>query len=464
MAEFDPSRNPFLKAMSSMKKEKSFERIDETGETVGYAVPESRREAIKKAAAAYVGDSAPIHGEDYLSMYTGDKILYDSENKEFYSKHTDLLTGKVSETIKYGKMKDVDGVDGLSRKLADTCDATKISKDAKICDTWFDAVMTNPSDAFNTAIFDAIKEVDFNALAVEKIKGVHPLVAVNTLRKFGFRRHLQFDTTAGTELWKTESCNHWIKHYLTKNHGTKEVQDMIQNPKSQNLLRYLSYLCQYVNASPAILNQNFVGKSDEAMGVFNVPVDAAKLGLKVPYPRIGNNVVEPCLGNLVTSKYVAIGGQNINGPSVMSGGGQKDIYGGQFLQGILSPFGTRTFTPGVPMLKNDAGDVSQCKIITNIKNQGSNIMIEMFKGIVKALDAKGKPLSEDQKNALNTKLEQHKQLETELLRTLCFLENSDSESLTRKIHDRYAKLFEKYHSMEKNILSELLAKDTYVPI
>lgn len=418
-----------------------------------------KKDAIKKAASAYLGESAPIKEEDYLSMYTGDKILYDSANKEFYSKHTNLLTGKVDNEIRYGKM---DNADDLDEKI-NKCKSTGLDG-MEGCNEFFRSIMSEPEKALSTDLLNAIAGVKFNELAIENIKGVHPLIALQTLRKFGFRRHLQYDTTAGTELWKVECVNHWVKHYLTKNHGTKEVQDMIHNAKSNNFLKYLSYLSQYVNSSPAILNKNFMGKSDEAMGVFVVPVDAAKLGLKVPYPRIGTNVVEPCLGNLVTSKYALVGGQHINGPSVMSGGGHKDIYGGQFLQGILSPFGTRTFTPGVPMLKNDAGDVSQCKIITNIKNQGSNIMIEMFKGIVKALDAKGKPLSSDQINALNTKLEQHKQLETELLRTLCFLENSDSESLTRKIHDRYAKLFEKYHSMEKNILSELLAKDTYVPI
>lgn len=425
-------------------------------------VPLSNKKiALKTIADAYLADSAQLKEEDYLSMHTGDKILYDSAKKEFYSKHTNLLTGKVDNEVRYGKLDDVNDLDA---KIND-CTVTGLTNNpSDQCTDWFKAIITKPNEAFTKDVLDEIKKVNFNVIAVEKIKGVHPLIALQTLRKFGFRKHLQFDTTAGTELWKVECVNHWVKHYLTKHHGSAEVQAMIENAKSTNLLKYLDYLSQYVNSSPAILNKNFVGKSDEALGVFVVPVDAAKLGLKVPYPRIGNGVVEPCLGNLVASKYVLVGGQNINGPSVMSGGGQKDIYGGHFLQGILSPFGTRTFTPGVPMLKNDAGDISQCKIVANIKNQGSNIMIEMFKGIIKSMEAKGRPLDQTQVDALNTKLEQHKQLETELLRTLCFLENSDSESLTRKIHDRYSKLFEKYHSMEKTILSDLLAKSSYVPI
>jgi hypothetical protein len=156
----------------------------------------------------------------------------------------------------------------------------------------------------------------------------------------------------------------------------------------------------------------------------------------------------------------------------MMGGGKKDIYGGDFTQAILSPFGTPTFTPGLSMFRARAGDNDNtCNIITaHLKHQGHDIMAEIFRGLHAGLKAKGKVLDQASQDKLAKKLQNYQEIQNELLKTLCYTEEyakavdkmgdfsqkTVSDGVMQKFGERYQKLFGKYQSMEKNILTDFL--------
>jgi hypothetical protein len=416
-----------------------------------FIAEDKNQKRLQAAAKAFLSEDPTLGLEDYLSMNTGDvkHIKYDKTDGHFYYVKVDPLTGNETK----------EKIENLGDLESDALRANKfgtiVNADETVAAQWFDCIFTKKGQDMNCLGHANFNRHNFFLLAKKNLEGMHPLIALQTLRKFGFRKHLVADSTSGTQLWKVETVNHWQKHHLVKHHSAEAIQEMIDNPNSTHLLQYLGLIVQFVNASPAMLNKNYSGSSDEAMGKFLVPADAQKLKLDVPSPKPTAYYVDPSLANLVHMKYRTFANTAVGGPAVLFGGAQKDIYGGQLLQGILSPFGTSTFTPGVPMLKA-ATHKAQCEIVANIKNQGSNIMIDMFKGLVASLAAKGKPLSEDAKKAISQKLEQHKQVQEALLKTLCFLEEADSPDLMRKINDRYGKLAGKFQNLEEAILDALL--------
>jgi hypothetical protein len=301
-------------------------------------------------------------------------------------------------------------------------------------------------------------------------------MALQILRKFGFRKHLVYDSKAEVELYKVEHLNHWLKHGLPKlGHAQFDIEVMTKDPNSHHLLEYLSLLSQFVNCNPGILNKNYNGESDEAIGVFYIPEDAKKLKLKAPHPCPAKWVLNPMLGYLINSKYVPKGAVTMGPPVIMSGGAKTDMYGGHGGFGILSPFGTPTFTPGLPMFRPKRfgeGESTTCKVIHgHLRNQGHDIIHDIFRGLISNLKSKGKSLSQKDYDDLKQKLENYKEIQDALLKTLCYMEEyarvldvtgdnraqTVSMNVMEKFASRYGKLFNQYHNMEHKIMADLIS-------
>jgi hypothetical protein len=134
------------------------------------------------------------------------------------------------------------------------------------------------------------KQKDFYTVAKEEIKNMHPLVAVRTLQKFGFRVHKVEDPELKMLIKKFETVDHWVKHVLTKTWGqqtvqtgttTESLQSIIEN--NENILNYLRLLVEYVNSNPQIMNgKEYAGKTAEAVG----RLERSELAIKLSIPMI----------------------------------------------------------------------------------------------------------------------------------------------------------------------------------
>lgn len=95
----------------------------------------------------------------------------------------------------------------------------------------------------------------------DEIEAIVPAVAVRTLDAFGFKHLSVLDSTAGMPLNKVESVDTWLARLKTEMKDNATYKNIEGNT---NLTLYLSLLVNKVNGSPAILNDNYVGTSDEA--------------------------------------------------------------------------------------------------------------------------------------------------------------------------------------------------------
>ncbi len=104
---------------------------------------------------------------------------------------------------------------------------------------------------------------DFFEVSKEEIKNMHPLIALRTLQKFGFRQYRKMDTVANRELNKIERVDHWLKNYVAEHYAKNDVRNAISGNK--NLLIYLDLIAQYVNSSScvSILNPEYSGKTEQ---------------------------------------------------------------------------------------------------------------------------------------------------------------------------------------------------------
>ena len=109
------------------------------------------------------------------------------------------------------------------------------------------------------------KKTDFYKVAKEEISKMHPLIALKTLGKFGFKQTNYMEN--GTQLKRIQTKDEWVKNTLasfaTNANAKVPAGENLQNIISSNskLLDYLQLLTEYVNANPAIMNKNYTSSS-----------------------------------------------------------------------------------------------------------------------------------------------------------------------------------------------------------
>lgn len=164
-----------------------------------------------------------------------------------------------------------------------------IANDEPKCNQFvFECLINEDSENLNTCIQNYYTgHVQPENMMREDIKRMHPMVAYRTLQKFGFQYYSVVDPVANTKLKKVESVKHWKKHVL----GSSDPKHAnIKNAETDfgratNLEKYLEMVVQFVNANPAILNENYTGTSSEASGIFRAPAEYEKMGVQKYIPH-----------------------------------------------------------------------------------------------------------------------------------------------------------------------------------
>jgi hypothetical protein len=255
---------------------------------------------------------------------------------------------------------------------------------------------------------------DFYTVAKEEINNIHPYIAIRTLQRFGFRKHKVQDDKAGCQLYKIERVSHWLSTFMKTKFTTKEMQDAITG--NTKLLAYLDLLAQFVNANPEVLNKDYKGKTEESVGMCK-PTELAK-GLDIPCrkepSRKSGSMYEISLFKKNFDQYAV---RNKQGPFQFNQMGN-----------IYTPFGM-AITPDVslvaPVQRGGGGGGSLDWVLRRFNQEsvvGGRLIKEIFKGLLKELEARGKSLNKSDLDNLDGRIQRLVEEEEELLRTLAYIE------------------------------------------
>ncbi len=403
---------------------------------------------------SFISYSGPHH----VVFFDGEQTMADGKVnpnfQKYYTVATALATGKQTRTYF-----DDNYFDKTYLRDKD-CFGSFANLHGTDCVNWAEALLKGDDTKF-LAQLQPNHENFFN-VAKSNIEKMHPVMALQILRRFGFRKHRHYDEKAGTDLFKVESVSHWVK-YITQTHSKKEINDMLTNKAADNLKTYLNLVSQYVNCNPGILNKNYSGPSDEQFGNFKVPEDAARYGLKAPTPYKRGNLY--ALGAMGMNQHIFSMGSGLYSPAMHSMfGGQSG--GGNGVPLMLSPFGTPTFTPGLSLLREN-NDKPMCKAIKfHLENQGYDVITSVYRGIIENFKNKGKTFPTANQNELEKMIRNYKTIQDELVKTLCYLEEytkamdfttqPGSLATMRKLGERLSKIYGKQNFMERNLLSNLM--------
>lgn len=396
----------------------------------------------------------------YINLADDQKniIGYDKSNQQYYIQEGGNKRNKMRGGDKVKKFLDKKNASDMLEMKSD-CSTTFIP-DAE-CDIVINECLLNDDKDSLEKCFTNLKVQNaFHDIAVNDIKKMHPLMALRMLQKFKFSTYKVHDDTAGTKILKVESVSHWLKNYLAKNHTANELKTILEDSvQNQKILQYLDWVVQYVNANPAILNKSYSGKSDDMTGKMPVP-PCAKI-LQLDYPV----VKPPAIANL--SCIYALRGLIQN--RVKTAPFYRTSYG------MGTPYGSM-FTPGVPMLRppiamHMGGGNNTCHIIAaQMKEQGANVISYWLESLLKGFEARNKKLNDTDKKYLKTRITNYKEVQDELIKTLCYMEQyigvvdsekdySDETVSKKKVEQlsaRYDKLFNKSQVMEGDLVSALI--------
>lgn len=381
----------------------------------------------------------------------------------------DLATKRLMRKGKDGKFVPIGEEDEETKntlRAAHKCYNTGFQGDDKDCKNFmFECLLSQDTGALQACLArwasDSAKtgKSPFE-IKVEDIKNLHPVLALRILQQFGFRKYRVHDETAGGQLYKVESVKHWLANYMKKQFSDEAIQKMFHDGKTNEILKYLDLVSQFVNANPAILNKDYSGSSNEAVGKQPVSEFARKLDLKAYIPVPARSSVAYDFNRL--RGFLAT--KPMRSPFQVG------------LQGVTFPFGS-TMTPGagVGLLQ---GGGSKCDYVIKAFTQasgiaGSQLIKHYVESLIIDLKKKGKTLADTDAKKIQEHLAKLTEAETYLLRNLCYLDEYNrllsvlgdyssktvtlNEVTACKFAERYNLLDGKYHNTE-NLLMEVIAK------
>lgn len=159
--------------------------------------------------------------------------------------------------------------------------------DTTSCENFMNhCIKSNRSDGLSICVqYLKFFNLNINLLKAE-IKNMHPIVAYQILKRFGFKKRTQFDLSAGANLQKVESVAHWKKRMsheldkLAEETITSGANSGANLAIDDNIMQYLALVVSYVNCNPGILNRHYSGLTDEQQGETPLCDFSRKLGIK----------------------------------------------------------------------------------------------------------------------------------------------------------------------------------------
>lgn len=330
-----------------------------------------------------------------------------------------LKDGKFVKEID-GKVKEFGKNDPETHKLlkaSHMCYSSLFPADPKSCNKYmFECVLSDEKDALNSCIAQ-FKTVDFEKTAAKEINNMHPLIALRTLQKLGFKSHEVKDSLLG-DINKAETVEHWMNR-LSRKLSPEEMKNL----KADNgyVLSYLNLVVQFVNSNPGILNKGISGKTEESVGKARATKYIKELGIPQRIePGGGTHELTRLRQNLQSSlRGISILNKRIS-PFMPLG------------MGLRTPFGTN-LTPGVSTVRGfQIGGGSVSWLLDRAYNPaqgsycGASLMKEIFEGLIDDLGKRNKMINTEDVNRIRKNLKEMEKTETALLKLLAYIEEFNS--------------------------------------
>lgn len=261
-----------------------------------------------------------------------------------------------------------------------------------------ECLVNGDANSMEKCLTTSFASADFDVV----ISSMHPVVALRTLQKFGFRKHKVYVAELGRELWMVENVHHWKANYLNKHFTNDLVLKMFSN-KNAKIVTYLNSVASYVNQNPAILNKDYSGKAPSAV---QVPEGISKYGDAVAKHRDRPSTITDAsdLIRLQTALRIAPAYSVF---SRLSGGAAKSAYDGIFPENFTK-FGT----------SQSGGDPFSCGAPDQ---SGSRYVADLLTDQVAQLKNSGFTVSAETEQAINAHVAKAKQNEQELRKTVCLI-------------------------------------------
>jgi hypothetical protein len=234
------------------------------------------------------------------------------------------------KTVRYGR--EDEATRRMFKSSAHGCYTTLYNAPAAKCDKYIHQCLLNgDKDSMATCLAAKTLETEFFKNSKKGINEMHPLIALRTLQKFGFREHDVYDNQAGTTIRKIESVDHWKNSDFMKERFKDSKGAAL--PIDDILTQYLELVTEFVNSNPGILNSGFRGQTDEGVGHLVSSDYVRSLGIKQRVePSHGKGKFYSRLGtHMKTSMY---GNSHNLSPFRASASGYSTPYGSMRTLGI----------------------------------------------------------------------------------------------------------------------------------
>ena len=247
----------------------------------------------------------------------------------------------------------------------------------------------------------------------QEIKKMHPIIAVRTLQKFGFRTHYSTHNNESRKIKIVESVDHWMKYFVKGRFGLNEQQAMNNQKK---LLDYLQMLVDFVNSNPGILNKDIKATSNVVQ--MNQTPNSYADSMKIPPMPIFNSIKMP---------YQQIFDLFRNSPNSSFGlmGRPMNIWGNSMgSNGLNSMFGGSVQPGGMSFQTVQSGGSKTVAFINNMltSHTGAPFIKELYDSLINDLKMRNKTLNQQDAKKLLDKIEELGKIENDLLKSIAFIE------------------------------------------
>lgn len=401
-----------------------------------------------------------------VQQKTYEKPKYDEQVFDFVTQNVWMRSGDKLYTIKNGKkiyhnLDDKEFENLLTSSNA--CFTSGAFEDKENCRLFMNECLLdkNPSNIMNC--IRVMEKQDFAQAAKNEINNMTPVVALNLLKRFGFRTYSAFDSEANMNLTKIERVSNWLKNYMKSKFDDKTVQAAIEG--NDKILHYLNLVVDFVNSNPAILNSGYSGSTEEKVGKYEVDPYASKLGIPI---RRDN------------TRYKSLYNIDLLDSSLRSGLYGSSLKKPLFLQysnmsNLRSPFGDYVL-PGIGAVMNiqSGGNIMSSfssRVNEGTISSGTTLLRGIIYNLIKQMGASGKKLNNEYMEKIMQKLEMMGKMEQQLMQNIKYISeyanlldaigDNRAESLSEKnlmdIVNTHQNLYTKHGNEERSFVKILQA-------
>lgn len=364
-------------------------------------VSENVRRSLFAIAQAKVADvsEVPTDYGDYADLCDGNR--WHCDDNGFYT----MVNG---QKIAYGAE---DPASVALLKQEHMCYSSGVKGDSAQCNQYIFECLLDNKDGADLDLAKCIQNYDaqgnFFDVAKQEIDNMHPIIAVRTLQKFGFRTHQVYDSQAGMQLKKVEDVNHWLRNFVDKKFDAAKAQAVRSQSK---LLHYLGMLVSFVNANCGILNKGVQATTEEAAGIYKPSEYIQKLG------------IEPRRTPTTDSASFYYDMQRFR-PHFEQYRQARTTPFKMGNRGLFTPFGGM-ISPGAQVLVQSGGGAQGDMVLRKLQSNcsGAYLIGQILNSVKNALGARGKQLCAADVQKLEEKVRLLLDTEKELLKTINYIE------------------------------------------